>query len=74
MDDVIERTEILLPEPARALGALLGVGLPDLEHGAGLPLLWHWVKKHHPRQRVLFLPATAGLRLGPPAYAGRSRR
>ena len=38
-----ERTETLLPEPARALGALLGVPVPDLERGEGLPLLWHWV-------------------------------
>jgi len=41
--EVIERTEMLQPEPARALGALLGVPVPDLEHGAGLPLLWHWI-------------------------------
>jgi 3-methylfumaryl-CoA hydratase len=34
---------MLLPEPARALGALLGVRVPDLAHGGGLPLLWHWV-------------------------------
>lgn len=38
-----ERTEMLLPEPARALGALLGVRVPDLGLGEGLPLLWHWV-------------------------------
>ena len=38
-----ERTETLLPEPARALGALLGVPVPDLASGEGLPLLWHWV-------------------------------
>jgi 3-methylfumaryl-CoA hydratase len=43
MNDVIERTEMLLPEPAHALGALLGVRVPDLEHGEGLPLLWHWL-------------------------------
>ena len=42
MTEVIERTETLQPEPARALGALLGVPVPDLD-GAGLPLLWHWV-------------------------------
>ena len=41
--EVIERTETLLPGPARALGALLDVPVPDLENGAGLPLLWHWV-------------------------------
>jgi 3-methylfumaryl-CoA hydratase len=39
--DVIERTELLLPEPAEALGALLGVPVPD--PGEGLPLLWHWI-------------------------------
>jgi 3-methylfumaryl-CoA hydratase len=33
---------MLLPEPARALGALLGVPVPDLARGEGLPLLWHW--------------------------------
>jgi 3-methylfumaryl-CoA hydratase len=41
--EVIERTETLQPEPARALGALLGIPVPDLERGAGLPLLWHWI-------------------------------
>ena len=43
MTEVIERTEMLQPEPAGALGALLGVPVPDLERGAGLPPLWHWV-------------------------------
>lgn len=44
MDDNIgEHTEMLVPGPARALGALLGVRVPDLAHGEGLPLLWHWV-------------------------------
>jgi 3-methylfumaryl-CoA hydratase len=43
MKDISERTEMLLPEPACALGALLGVRVPDLAHGEGLPLLWHWV-------------------------------
>ena len=41
--EIIERTETLLPGPAQALGGLLGVPVPDLEHGAGLPLLWHWI-------------------------------
>jgi 3-methylfumaryl-CoA hydratase len=41
--DNVERTEILLPEPAYALGALLDVRVPDLADGEGLPLLWHWV-------------------------------
>ena len=43
MKNISERTETLLPEPARALGALLGLRVPDLAHGEGLPLLWHWV-------------------------------
>jgi 3-methylfumaryl-CoA hydratase len=43
MSDVIERTETLAAEPAYALGGLLGVPVPDLGGGAGLPLLWHWV-------------------------------
>lgn len=43
MNNVVERTEMLLPEPAHALGGLLDVGVPDLAHDEGLPLLWHWV-------------------------------
>lgn len=43
MNNISERTEMLLPEPACALGGLLGVPVPDLASGAGLPLLWHWV-------------------------------
>ena len=43
MTDVIERTEIPQPEPAYALGDLLGVPVPDLGNGEGLPPLWHWV-------------------------------
>jgi 3-methylfumaryl-CoA hydratase len=43
MSEVIERTETLLPGPALALGSLLDVPLPDLDGGAGLPLLWHWI-------------------------------
>ena len=42
-DEVVERTEVLLPGPALALGSLLGVPVPDLGGGAGLPLLWHWL-------------------------------
>ncbi|WUI00869.1 MaoC family dehydratase N-terminal domain-containing protein [Spirillospora sp. NBC_00431] len=43
MNGTSERTETLLPEPARAFGALLDVPVPDFENGAGLPLLWHWL-------------------------------
>jgi 3-methylfumaryl-CoA hydratase len=43
MNDFAERTEMLLPEPGRALGRLLGVPVPDLARGEELPLLWHCV-------------------------------
>ena len=43
MSDLIERTEMLLPQPAHALGGLLAVPVPDLENGDRLPLLWHWI-------------------------------
>ncbi|SEP14004.1 FAS1-like dehydratase domain-containing protein [Amycolatopsis saalfeldensis] len=38
---MIEHTELIQPEPARALGALLDVPVPGLDEG--LPLLWHWL-------------------------------
>lgn len=74
MTDVVERTEMLLPGPAEALGTLLGVPVPDLARGEGLPLLWHWVY-------LLDRPAQADL--GPdghpvrgivPAPPGRGKR
>ena len=43
MSEVVERTETLLPGPAQAFGALLGVPVPDLENGDQLPFLWHWI-------------------------------
>jgi 3-methylfumaryl-CoA hydratase len=42
MSEVAERTEVLQPGPAEALGALLDVAVPDLDRD-GLPLLWHWL-------------------------------
>jgi 3-methylfumaryl-CoA hydratase len=72
--DVIERTETLRPEPAEALGALLGVPVPDLDGGAGLPPLWHWIylldrpaqadlgPDGHPVRGVLPTPPAPGLR------------
>ena len=42
-EEFVERTEVLLPGPAQALGSLLGVPVPDLDAGEGLPLLWHWI-------------------------------
>jgi 3-methylfumaryl-CoA hydratase len=41
--EIVERTELIVPGPAEALGGLLGVALPDLDGGEGLPVLWHWV-------------------------------
>jgi 3-methylfumaryl-CoA hydratase len=74
MSDVVERNELLVPGPAQALGALLGVPVPDLENGAGLPLLWHWVyllerpaqadlgPDGHPARGTLFAPPGPGRR------------
>ncbi len=54
MADVLERTELLAPEPAIALAELLDLPLPDLEGGEGLPLTWHWVYLlDRPRQQDL---------------------
>jgi len=50
---VLERTELITPEPAVALAGLLDVPLPDLET-AGLPLGWHWLHLlERPLQRDL---------------------
>jgi 3-methylfumaryl-CoA hydratase len=40
--DVVTRSELMVPGPAQALGALLDVPVPDLDR-EGLPLLWHWI-------------------------------
>ena len=60
---VTERTEVLQPEPAYALGSLLDVPVPDLTGGEGLPLLWHWIY-------LLDRPAQADL--GPDGHPARS--
>jgi len=38
--DQVVRSEVLAPEPAEALAAMLDIDLPG---GPGLPTLWHWV-------------------------------
>ncbi len=43
MTEVAERTELITSGPAEALAGLLGVPIPELEAGRGLPLLWHWL-------------------------------
>ena len=43
MTETVERTELIQPEPAEALGALLGIPVPDLNAGEGLPFTWHWL-------------------------------
>jgi 3-methylfumaryl-CoA hydratase len=65
MTDVIERTEVPQPEPAYALGDLLGVPVPDLGQGESLPPLWHWVY-------LLDRPAQADL--GPDGHPVRGTR
>jgi 3-methylfumaryl-CoA hydratase len=74
MSEVTERTEMLLPGPALALGSLLDVPVPDLDHGAGLPLLWHWIylldrpaqadlgPDGHPLRGTVFAPPGPGRR------------
>jgi 3-methylfumaryl-CoA hydratase len=74
MEGVSERTEMLLPEPAQALGGLLGVPVPDLAGGAGLPLLWHWAYLlDRPAQADLGLDG-APLRGTVTAFPSRGRR
>ena len=64
MTEVIERTEIPQPEPAYALGDLLGVPVPDLGNGEGLPPLWHW---------VYLLDRAAQADLGPDGHPSAAR-
>jgi 3-methylfumaryl-CoA hydratase len=74
VNDVVERHELLLPEPALALGALLGVQVPEVAGADGLPLLWHWIylldrpaqadlgPDGHPIRGVLAAPPGPGYR------------
>ncbi|MEV0276555.1 CoA transferase [Streptomyces sp. NPDC050610] len=73
-EETVERRETILPGPARDLGVLLGVTVPDLDAGEGLPLLWHWLY-------LLDRPALTDLaadghpfRGGVPAHPGPGRR
>jgi 3-methylfumaryl-CoA hydratase len=43
VSQVVEITDYLGAGPAIALAGLLGVDMPAVDSGEGLPLLWHWV-------------------------------
>ena len=73
VNDVVTRTELLLPGPAQALGGLLDVPVPDLDTD-GLPLLWHWIYLlDRPRQADLG-PDGHPVRGALPAPPGPARR
>jgi 3-methylfumaryl-CoA hydratase len=74
MNNISERTEMLLPEPAHALGGLLGVQVPDLAHGEGLPLLWHWVYLLDRPAQAELGPDGHPLRATIAAFTGLGRR
>ncbi len=74
MNNTSERTEMLLSEPARALSGLLGVRVPDLEHGDGLPLLWHWVYLLDRPAQADLGPDGHPLRGTTASFPGRGRR
>lgn len=63
MNEVVERTELLLPGPAQALASLLDVPMPELDRGEGLPLLWHW---------IYLLERPAQIDLGPDGHPARA--
>jgi 3-methylfumaryl-CoA hydratase len=74
MNEVVERSEMLLPGPAQALGALLGVPVPDLDRGEGLPLLWHWIYLLERPAQADLGPDGHPIRGGIPAPPGPARR
>lgn len=74
MSELVERTEMLAPEPAMALAGLLDVPLPDLQAGEALPLTWHWLYLlERPLQRDLG-PDGHPVRNAVPAPPGPGRR
>jgi 3-methylfumaryl-CoA hydratase len=74
MNIISERTEILVPEPACALADLLGVRVPNLAHGEGLPLLWHWVYLLDRHAQTDLGPDGSPLRGTVAAFSGQGRR
>jgi 3-methylfumaryl-CoA hydratase len=74
MSEIVERTELLVPGPAVALGALLDVPVPDLDDGAGLPLLWHWIYLLDRPEQADLGPDGHPLRGTIPAPPGPGRR
>jgi len=70
----IERSDVITTGPAEALAGLLGVPLPDLERGAGLPLMWHWAYLlERPAQEALGSDGHPLVGLPSPAAPGRRR-
>jgi 3-methylfumaryl-CoA hydratase len=72
--ETMERSELVTAGPAEGLVGLVGVPMPDLAAGEGLPLLWHWVYMlERPAQAELGPdghPVTGGILTAP----GRGRR
>src|SRR5688500_13342980 len=74
MNPVHERRELIAPEPAEALAALLDVKPPGPADGQTLPIGWHWIylldrpaqadlgEDGHPRRNVIPAPPQPGFR------------
>ena len=74
MNEIVERTELILPGPAEALSALLGVAPPDLEGDERLPLLWHWLYTLERPAQADLGPDGHPIRGAVPAPPGPGRR
>lgn len=72
MNQVVERTQWLVPWQAEALAGLLGVPAPA--PGEGLPLTWHWIYLlEHPRTADLGRDGHALVGIPAPPEPGRRR-
>jgi len=70
---MVERTEFLTTGPAEGIAGLLDLPLPEVETGAGLPLLWHWVYLLPRPAQADLDPAGHALMAGVPAEPDRRR-